>query len=100
MTARLGTRDRLLMRLSVIPSARYSVSGFPLALTKGRIAIESVGLPGRLNQYKPARQSRTTTTAASEMAALNQGREGAGAGWWPPESLRFFRSIRSSRADW
>jgi hypothetical protein len=47
MTLIRDTCDRLLMRLSVMPSERYSVSGSALALTKGKTATESMALPPR-----------------------------------------------------
>ena len=38
-------RDRLLMRLSVMPSLRYSAFGSPLAFTNGNTASESIVAP-------------------------------------------------------
>src|SRR6266436_5803735 len=42
VTERLGNCERLLIRLSVIPSLRYSVLGSLLAFEKGKTAIESI----------------------------------------------------------
>src|ERR1700738_5643451 len=47
MTRSLGSWERLLMMLSVIPSERYSAFGSALALMKGRIASEFIALRDR-----------------------------------------------------
>src|ERR1700693_2345907 len=44
VTERLGNCERLLIRLSVIPSLRYSVLESLLAFEKGKTAIESIRL--------------------------------------------------------
>src|SRR5439155_12332499 len=49
-----GNRERLSIRLSVIPSARYSVSGSWLELMNGRIAIDSLVLLRVVNNAKDA----------------------------------------------
>jgi hypothetical protein len=41
-TRSVGIWDRLLIRLSVMPSLRYSSSGLPLALPNGITASESI----------------------------------------------------------
>src|ERR1044071_4639104 len=43
ITFRFGSRERLLMMLSVKPSDRYSALGSLLSLTNGRIATELIG---------------------------------------------------------
>src|SRR6185295_16717306 len=43
ITFRFGSRDRLLMMLSVKPSDKYSAFGSLLSLTKGSIATELIG---------------------------------------------------------
>jgi hypothetical protein len=45
MTLKWGNCDNLLMRLSVIPSLKYSMFGSALAFTKGKKAIESIVPP-------------------------------------------------------
>ena len=47
ITRSLGTCDKLLMIVSVMPSLRYSLSGSPSALPSGRTAIESIVFEGR-----------------------------------------------------
>src|SRR5437016_2766282 len=59
MTARFGTWDRLLIRLSVSPSLRYSVLGSLLALTKGRTASEEISC------WLLRRRDRKTAVATS-----------------------------------
>src|SRR5215472_4195123 len=44
MTLSFGSVARLLIRLPVMPSLRYSWSGSPLTFLKGRTAIESMTL--------------------------------------------------------
>jgi hypothetical protein len=39
-------RDRSAVRLSVTPSTKYSCSGSPLMLAKGKTTIEKCGGPG------------------------------------------------------
>jgi hypothetical protein len=41
-TSSFGNCDKLLMRLSVMPSLRYSMLGSPLPFTKGSTANESI----------------------------------------------------------
>ena len=45
ITFRFGNCDKLLMRLSVMPSLRYSAFGSPLAFTNGSTATESIVSP-------------------------------------------------------
>ena len=45
MTDKFGNCDRLLIRLSVIPSLRYSVFGSLPALSKGNTAMDEISLP-------------------------------------------------------
>src|SRR5438552_12798303 len=59
MTARFGTWDRLLIRLSVSPSLRYSVLGSLPALTKGRTASEEISC------WLLRRRDRKTAAATS-----------------------------------
>src|SRR5437899_12649365 len=59
MTARFGPWDRLLIRLSVSPSLRYSVLGSLLALTKGRTASEEISC------WLLRRRDRKTAAATS-----------------------------------
>src|SRR5215472_2121545 len=60
---------RLLIRLSAIPSLRYSVLGSPLALTKGSTARESMDLAGARKKVNHAATessaARVTPTVAS-----------------------------------
>ena|ERR1700730_12937266 len=49
ITFKLDNWDKLLMRLSVIPSLKYSVFGSPLAFTKGKTASESIVWPLPVN---------------------------------------------------
>src|SRR5438132_5446913 len=59
MTARFGTWDRLLIRVSVSPSLRYSVLGSLPALTKGRTASEEI------SSWLLRRRDRKTAAATS-----------------------------------
>ena len=45
ITFRLGSWEMLLIKESVMPSLRYSVSGVPVMLVSGRIAMESIAVP-------------------------------------------------------
>src|SRR5215469_8363130 len=91
-TAKLGNCERLLIRLSVRPSLKYSVLGSPVTLVKGNTASESSELVDRatnqryaLNPSAPSIASRTarpvsnallcrmnnpTATSVSELAPL------------------------------
>src|SRR5262249_8689171 len=66
------TWERLLIRLSVMPSLRYSVLGSELEFTKGSTASDSIAGPPRSpeNANHPATARTPTTTAAAAQAAL------------------------------
>src|SRR6266849_797315 len=68
MTARFGTWDRLLIRLSVSPSLRYSVLGSLPALTKGSTATDEISCPALRPRHKKAagKASASTATPATE----------------------------------
>src|ERR1035441_6145167 len=54
ITFTFGSRARLLLTLSVIPSDMYSASGSLLRISSGRTAIESIWPPSRgIFKYKP-----------------------------------------------
>ena len=42
LTRMPGSWDKLLMSVSLMPSLKYSVSGLPVALKKGRTAIDPI----------------------------------------------------------
>src|SRR5260370_36880696 len=68
-TARLGSCERLLMRLSVNPSLKYSLFGSAVTLAKGRTASESMlePEPGTSQRYAPKPKpanARMATAAA------------------------------------
>jgi hypothetical protein len=68
MTARLGSCERLLIRLSVMPSLRYSVLGSLLALTNGNTATDEISwvlLPLR-NKNAATPIEASSNTAASD----------------------------------
>src|ERR1044071_2848262 len=61
ITFRFGSRERLLMMLSVKPSDRYSAFGSLVSLTNGRIATELIGRGADLlKKSTPPPTARTT----------------------------------------
>src|SRR5712692_805934 len=64
MTARFGTWERLLIRLSVRPSLRYSVLGSLPALTKGSTATDEISWPPLRPRHRKAADKISASTAA------------------------------------
>src|SRR5271169_395558 len=105
MTAILGSFERSLIRLSVIPSLKYSVSGLPLWLVKGRTATDetSFAAPRDFHPNQPATARTSTNTApathfhGSGFAAACTGAAAATLTLAELESLRNrFRSLSKS----
>ena len=65
MTRSFGTVARILMRLAVMPSLRYSCSGSRLALSKGKTARESMVFEGRR-----ARSARVSSVDVRDRCSL------------------------------
>src|ERR1700693_5260947 len=96
------------MRLSVIPSLRYSVSALPLWLVKGRTATEETSLESPVRDLQPnhpaADNPSTTAPTAAHFhgtcfAAVRSGPEAATLTFAELESLRSrFRSLSRSAA--
>ena len=65
VTRSVGTRDSLEIRLSVMPSLRYSLSGSPLPFTNGSTATESIA-PCDAERYRnmPRRRHQRDSTRA------------------------------------
>src|SRR2546425_6288223 len=83
MTARFGICERLLIRLSVMPSLRYSVLGSLLALTKGNTATEEISwLLLRLRDRKPPIPTSTNMRPSAE-PTIQRLLPTAGAMWEP-----------------
>src|ERR1700730_9976795 len=85
ITFRLGSCETLLIKASVIPSLRYSVSGVPLMLVNGRIAMESIAVrrEDKYKTVKAATDNRPAKARARRMArrgTSNLGRRAAGTG--------------------
>src|SRR6266851_2906395 len=80
MTKLLGIRDRSVVRVSVMPSAKYSCAGSLLKLAKGSTTIERRGAPGPIaglvrNHVTPATLTSRDTYAAAN--ATRRRRRGA-----------------------
>src|ERR1044072_5075704 len=61
ITFRFGSRERLLMILSVKPSDRYSAFGSLVSLTNGRIATELIGVHGKRSARIKPNNANTAT---------------------------------------
>ena len=107
ITLSCGSCERLMIRLSAMPSLRYSVLGSPLTFTKGKTANESMALDFAYSSDRGLRRM----IRSSRHSECGQGQTAQGTVWpvclfrpqYLPESLsrlRFLRSIKSSRADW
>src|SRR6266498_1901493 len=81
MTLTPGICDTLLIRLSVIPSLKYSALGSPPALTNGSTARESI-VPalGRSQSTAAASAASATTPAAHTRGRKARDRGGCAAG--------------------
>src|SRR5271165_352536 len=71
MTFRLGSWERVPIRLSVKPSLRYSLLASAVALTKGSTAIESTLPVWAFARRKYAPAATATSTMATAPAARN-----------------------------
>src|SRR3982751_2442137 len=67
MTFKFGSCERLLMRLSVNPSERYSVPASPPTLTKGSTATELISCTGRMKYQK---EKPTTARTRAQRATI------------------------------
>src|SRR5207249_8734634 len=72
-------RERLSIRLWLMPSLRYSVLGSGLAFTKGRTAIESMAPVFRANRKKAVAAMAAARAMAAYIAQPGNLRRGAGA---------------------
>src|SRR5713101_2364188 len=74
ITFKFGSRARLLLMLSVIPSDIYSASGSLLRISSGRTAIESIWPDFEILQYMPSPAepitSRLTQAAIASLCFL------------------------------
>src|SRR5580704_5111197 len=82
MTLKLGSCDSVPIRLSVKPSLRYSLFGSPVALTKGRTAME---LTVRFSdawrtKYTPTAAATASSTTPAPMATFVRERTGTTTG--------------------
>src|ERR1041384_79515 len=66
ITFRFGSRERLLMMLSVKPSDRYSAFGSLLSLTNGKIAMELIGV------HSTKRSARIKPNNANTATGVNK----------------------------
>src|SRR3954471_575032 len=75
MTFKFGSCERLLMRLSVNPSERYSAPASPPTLTKGSTATELISGAGRMKYQKEkpaiARKRAPRATVLTSFLRLN-----------------------------
>jgi len=103
ITFRLGSCERLLMRLSEMPSLKYWTSGSPVRLSNGRTAIESTGSLAEGMRRTPAVPSAAKAMRAATAASGRRFFGEAFAARLVPDSRSLFklrRSTRSSAALW
>src|SRR5713226_9227719 len=109
MTASFGSLERSLIKLSVMPSLRYSVSGLPLWLVKGSTATDETSsvAPRDFQPNQPAAPRISTAVAPAAHfhgtlgATPDTCAEGATSTFAELESRRSrFRSLSKSAAFW